>query len=77
MSKITNLINQEEDILSSIDEPKYLEKEVEVEHEHLHVDEKVKVEIRKRTKTVTSTLTVEQFLPQCFLLQILFHICVL
>ena len=53
MSKITNLINQEEDILSSIDEPKYLEKEVEVEHEHLHVDEKVKVEIRKRNVAFT------------------------
>ena len=53
MSKITNLINQEEDILSSIDEPKYLEKEVEVEHEHLHVDEKVKVEIRKRNVALT------------------------
>ena len=30
MSKITNLINKEEDILSSIDENKYLEKEVEI-----------------------------------------------
>ena len=35
MSKITNLINKEEDILSSIDENKYLEKEVEIQHEHL------------------------------------------
>ena len=53
MSKITNLINKEEDILSSIDEPKYLEKEIEIEHEHLHVDEKVKVEIRKRNVAFT------------------------
>ena len=53
MSKIKNLINQEEDILSSIDEPKYLEKEVEIEHEHLHVDEKVKEEIRKRNVAYT------------------------
>ena len=53
MSKITNLINQEEDILSSIDEPKYLEKEIEIEHEHLHVDEKVKIEIRKRNVAFT------------------------
>ena len=53
MSKITNLINQEEDILSSIDAPKYLEKEVEVEHEHLHVDKKVTEEIRKRNVAFT------------------------
>ena len=53
MSKIKNLINQEEDILSSIDAPKYLEKEAEIEHEHLHVDEKVKIEIRKRNVAFT------------------------
>ena len=53
MSKITNLINKEEDILSSIDENKYLEKEVEIQHEHLHVEEKTKLEIRKRNVALT------------------------
>lgn len=58
MSKITNLINKEEDILSSIDETKYLEKEVEIQHEHLHVEEKTKVEIRRRNVALTRKIYV-------------------
>lgn len=58
MSKITNLINKEEDILSSIDENKYLEKEVEIQHEHLHVEEKTKLEIRKRNVALTRKIYV-------------------
>ena len=58
MSKITNLINKEEDILSSIDENKYLEKEVEIQHEHLHVEAKTKLEIRKRNVALTRKIYV-------------------
>lgn len=58
MSKITNLINKEEDILSSIDETKYLEKEVEIQHEHLHVEEKTKEEIRRRNVALTRKIYV-------------------
>jgi multicomponent Na+:H+ antiporter subunit B len=58
MSKITNLINKEEDILSSIDENKYLEKEVEIQHEHLHVEEKTKEEIRRRNVALTRKIYV-------------------
>ena len=53
MKKLMNLINQEEDILSKVDTPIYLEEEKEVEHEHLHIKKELKSAIRRKNVALT------------------------
>ena len=56
MKNLKNLINKEEDILSSLDTPKVINEEKEIAHEHLHVNPKIKEEIRKRNVALTRTI---------------------